>query len=106
MDRRKIKKPKEKRAVIFGMNPSEALQALETLARALEVEVRTEKGEFQSGLCHVHGKNVLFLRRDDTTDKKIDVLARELATFNLDQLYIVPAIRQLLEQSKLQNQSI
>jgi len=79
------------------MKETEIVEALETVARSLDVEVRYEKGDFAGGLCKVGAKNMIVLHRDDPANKKINVLARELREFDLDRIYLVPALRELID---------
>ena len=48
-----------KAKVFVDMKEAEILQALETLAKALDLQVRYEKGDFHGGHCrlnHRHGR--------------------------------------------------
>ncbi len=80
------------------MSEEETLFALETLAKTLDVEVRYEKGDFSGGLCRIDDKAILLLQKADPLYRKISILARELGTCNLDSIYIVPALRTLIEE--------
>ncbi len=82
----------------MGMQENEIVEALETVARALDVEVRYEKGDFAGGLCKVGNKNMILLHREDPANKKINVMARELSEFDLDQIYLLPALRDLIDK--------
>ena len=87
-------------SITTKMPKSEMLQALETLALTLGVEVRSEKGDFKGGLCRVAEKNLILLKKDDPIDQKIHILANELSQFNLENIYVIPALRQLINQVK------
>ena len=79
-----------------NMSDEEVLLALETLAQALQIQVRYEKGDFIGGLCRFGEQQTLLLQKNDPILKKIHILARELGAFDLDQLYVVPALRDLI----------
>lgn len=83
--------------ITLDMSEEEVLLALETLAKALEIEIRYEKGDFLGGLCRVEGQNLLLVQKNETCNRKIQLLARELGTFNLDNVYVLPALRELIE---------
>ncbi|HNW59967.1 MAG TPA: hypothetical protein PKI62_09860 [bacterium] len=80
------------------MSEEETLFALETLAKTLDVEVRYEKGDFIGGLCRIDDKTILLLQKTDPLYRKISILARELGTCKLDTIFIVPALRTLIEE--------
>jgi len=79
-----------------NMSDEEVLLALETLAQALQIQVRYEKGDFNGGLCRFGDQQALLLQRGDPIPRKIHILARELGAFDLDQLYVLPALRDLI----------
>ena len=84
------------------MKPEHILQELIELAEKLEVEV-SEKNlriagiNVKSGLCRVRGRQVFILDKHMSLSKKIDALAGTLATMAHDNLYLLPAIRELIE---------
>ena len=72
------------------------------LAHRLEIKVRRERlGDenepVQSGLAWVDYKPVLFLDSRLSATEAVDILVRELAGFPLEDLYIKPGIRALLD---------
>jgi len=101
MARRKTKaKRPRKPALIPGMADSEVLGALETLAAALDIDVRYENGDFRGGLCSVDQKHQIILKKSESDEHKIDVLLRELSAFDIENIYIIPALRDLLTRGK------
>lgn len=98
MGRRKAKTRRaDQLPLINGMTEDEVLQALESLARQLDIEVRYEKGDFEGGYCAFRNQHLIFMQKNEPIDKKIQVLVRELHRFDLEQIYVLPAIRELLE---------
>lgn len=78
------------------------LDQLEALAQRLGVAVRYEtlSGEETAGaggLCRVKGKPVVIIHARAPISVKIRILAESLKRFPLDELYIKPALRKLLE---------
>jgi hypothetical protein len=49
------------------------------------------------GLCRVEGKYVLLLNSKVTVKEKIQVMIKALQQFDLSDIYVKPAIRELLE---------
>ena len=74
------------------------LSQLQHLAEQLGAEVREEKGDFIGGWCTVDGDDYVFLNRKHDTAQKISVLARSIAEQNLEGIFILPAIREILEK--------
>ena len=84
------------------MNEEIMLNQLEELADKLEILVRDENINIEEssstgGLCRVEGKYVLILNSKATVKEKIQVMIKALQQFNLSDIYIKPAIRELLE---------
>ena len=78
------------------------LGQLEELAHVLEIEVRYEpiRGEgsfYTGGLCRVKGENILIVHSEANIRDKIETLVRAVKTFDLSEIYIRPALRELLE---------
>jgi hypothetical protein len=77
------------------------LNQLEELADNLGIEIRYETlkrdvGLQRGGLCRLRGEYLLFIDSKATTKEKIDGLARTLARFELDKVYIKPGLRDFL----------
>ena len=50
------------------------------------------------GLCVAHGQRRFILERDLDTDARIAVFAREFARLELDEFYLLPRVRELIER--------
>ncbi len=79
------------------MKPQNILQSFETLIHNLSIDLRYEKGDFTGGLCKVGNKEVLIVNNKLPIEGKINVMARELNRLNLEQIYIRPALRNIIE---------
>jgi len=84
------------------MDDHAALSQLEGLANTLGVQIRYEKiieDELSSagGLCRVKGEWVIIVNSRATINEKIQTLAKSLKNFDLNNIYIRPALRELLE---------
>ena len=78
------------------------LHELLELAYRLEIKVRRERlGDedvpVQSGLAWVDHQPVLFLDSRLSAPEAVDILVREISDFPLEDLYIKPGIRALLD---------
>lgn len=78
------------------------LLQLEELADRLGILVRDENINIDDvsssgGLCIVEGKYILILNSKTSVQEKIQVAVKALQQFDLSDIYVKPAIRELLE---------
>lgn len=81
------------------MTRDQMLQELLELAERIDIEIRQEKmGTVAGGLCRIHDGQVILLNKHLSTASKIELLASELSleSDRLEELYILPEIRELL----------
>lgn len=83
------------------MNDATLLTELERLAQACGVELRYERLQGrQGGLCRIYDRQVLFLDAGDSVRAKITHLAAALAPFDLDEVFVLPSVRALIERAR------
>ncbi len=80
-----------------------ALDQLEALAWSLGVEVRYERipqddVAIAGGLCRLKGKSVIVIDARASAKERIRTLVQALKPFDLTDVYIRPALRELLEK--------
>ena len=85
------------------MKPEQIYQELKDLAEKLDITVseqnlRTAGIKVISGLCKVKGKNLFIMDKHKSLHKKIELLATQLAQLPHEDIYIVPAVREMLER--------
>jgi ABC-type enterochelin transport system substrate-binding protein len=90
------------------MKPDQIYQELKDLAEKLEITVseqnfRNTGIKVKSGLCRVKGKNMFIMDKHKSIHKKIDALASQLTEFPHEELYVMPAIREILEKKGTQD---
>jgi predicted transcriptional regulator len=78
------------------------LNQLEVLAEKLGIVVRdeninVEESSSTGGLCRIEGKYVVILNSRETVKEKNQVMIKALRQFDLSDIYLKPAIRELLE---------
>ena len=83
------------------MKPEQIYQALQDLAEKLAVTVseqnlRTAGIKVKSGLCTVKGKDMFIMDKHQSVHKKIRILAAQLAQMPHEDVYVMPAVRDLL----------
>lgn len=87
------------------MKPEQLYQELKDLAEKLEINVseqnlRIAGIKVKSGLCKVRGKNIFIMDKHKSLSKRIKILASHLAQIPHENVFIVPAVRELLEKRK------
>ncbi|MEJ2428139.1 MAG: hypothetical protein P8075_04350 [Deltaproteobacteria bacterium] len=80
------------------MRSSRLLGELEALAEKLGVEVVYERlPRCRSGLCRLNNQYLLFVDRALPEDAQVDVFVAALSRFPLDDLQLLPYVRQIFE---------
>ncbi len=82
---------------------SRRLEDLHTAANKLNIEIvfsDLADPEFpaRSGLCRIHGRDVIFLERALPAERQIEVLLDCLKQFDLDSIFLAAWIRERLER--------
>ena len=83
------------------MKPEELYENLKQLAERLEIKVSEENLKrsgikVKSGFCTVRGNKLFIIDKRLKAHKKVDVLAEFLSSMPHEEIYIVPAVRDLL----------
>ena len=91
--------------VSLSTNEDTIIGYLEELAESFGVQIRYEiinqdedRSFVAGGLCLLKGKYVLIINPKATTKDKIRILAMAVKHFDLDQIYVRPILRQLLDR--------
>ena len=87
------------------MQPEETYQHLENLARKLGISVRYDDlydsdVSVTSGLCKVGGRHLYIMDRSKSLSEKTRLLSQCLCRMDLDDVYLLPAIRDLLNAAR------
>jgi len=80
------------------MDDAIILQELEGLAADLAIEIRYDTLEGRGGLCKYGGKAFLIVNRSLSVQERIHLLSRALSRFPLDDVFLRPQVRELLER--------
>ena len=73
------------------------LSDLEALCSNLDIELRYEKGDFEGGFCKIKNDRLIIINKTFSDQQKIRLLARELGTLDLESIFIVPALREIID---------
>jgi hypothetical protein len=87
------------------MQSNQVLEYLEDLAERLGVEIVYQKlGEddfsVKGGLCKINGTFKIFIDRSKSLEDQITIVARGLSSFNTEEVYLFPYIRDILEKAR------
>ena len=87
------------------MKSDQIYQALCDLAEKLEIDVseqnfRTSGIRVNSGLCQIKGKIVYIMDKHKSINRKVQLLAAELARHPHENIYVIPLVRDLLTKYK------
>lgn len=94
------KKSTRSKQVIPGLANQLVMTWLREIAAQLKVDVRLEKGDFQSAGCRVDEQNIIFLKKTDSEAAQVETLLSEIAALNFEALEIQPALRDRLMHIK------
>lgn len=87
------------------MNSDQLYEHLENLAEQLGISIRYEdlsghEAKATSGLCKVKGRLYYIMDRSKPLPEKIRLLKECLRQTNLEGVYLLPAVRQLLQEGQ------
>jgi hypothetical protein len=87
------------------MKPEQLYRELKDLAEKLGIVVSEQNFRptgirVRSGYCKVQGKDHCIIDKHLRLNQKIEFLAECLNTLPMDSIYIVPAVRELLDRGK------
>ena len=75
----------------------------EELGQRLGLKILKGKGDFSGGTCTVNNKTVIVINKMKPMEQRLKTLATSFLEFNLDEIYMVPALRAYIEESRLLN---
>ncbi len=82
------------------MNDDDLLFNLEELVVKSTICLRYEMGDFKGGLYRYNQKEQFLINKDLSVKQKINILAFELKKkLDFDDLYLVPALREVIENA-------
>ena len=89
---------------VLNMSPESIYDNLKEIAGKLEIEVVEHRlvatgVKAKSGLCKVKEKKIFIMDKNLPTKNKIAILGDCLSKFSLDEIYIAPAVRKILDNN-------
>ncbi len=95
-----------------GLGEDFLLQQLENIAGQLGITIRyeslaDEEISVRSGSCKLLGRDLIIIDADLNSRLRASVLARELSAYNLEEMYILPGVREFITlQSSLREKNL
>ena len=87
------------------MDENIIIEQLEELVKGFGIQIRSEAikqdedlVKVVGGLCLLRGEYILIINSKATTMERINTLATALKHFDLDQIYLRPVLRELLDK--------
>ena len=74
------------------------LEELKGLATQIGAKVRFERGDFKGGYCIIKKDKLIVINKLSNLQRKVYVLASALRELGLDEIYVQPRIRELIEE--------
>jgi len=76
----------------------EIIQDLKSVASQLGASVRFEKGDFKGGYCLLKESKVIVINKNANLQRKAMILSVALKELGVDEIYLNPKIRELIEE--------
>jgi hypothetical protein len=77
---------------------TELYEQLMEVARNHFERVEEESGDFRGGICRVRNESYLLLNRQAKLERRLRIVATALSSLNLDQQYLLPAVREAIDR--------
>lgn len=80
-----------------------AAKLVQFLTEALEKQgykFRNEKGNFRGGSCVFEAEKLVIMNKRYGDEERAEILARALSRMDLESLYLLPEVREYVEQFK------
>ena len=79
------------------MKNDKLFSEFENLAEKLGLKILKGKGDFIGGTCTVNNETVIVVNKQKPMEQRLKTLAESLLEFNLEEIFIVPAVRDYIE---------
>ena len=72
-------------------------QEFEQIAEELNIRILQEKGNFNGGYCLLEEQRIIVINKVKPLEQRIRALAQAFSKFDTSQIYLKPAIREMIE---------
>jgi len=76
----------------------DVIEELKALASQLGATVRFEKGDFKGGYCLLKDSKVIVINKLANTQRKAIILSEALKDLGVENIYLTPKIREIINQ--------
>ena len=83
------------------MNKNKIYNEFEQLSEKLGVKILKGKGDFEGVSCVIHNEKVIVINKMKPLEQRLNILAKSFMEYNLDDIYLVPALRSFIERHQL-----
>ena len=83
--------------------PEKLITLFEELADKLNIKLLQDKGDFTGGSCLVEDENFIVVNKRKAVEQRFKFLAQEFSKKDRSDIYIVPVLREFIEQSQSQS---
>jgi hypothetical protein len=82
------------------INPEtkQLLAELEEVVQRLGYKLRYEKGNFEGGYCLLKESRLFVINSRNEAEKRVGIIARNLKEIGIDDIFVKPQIREVIEQ--------
>ena len=80
------------------MNKKKLYVEFELLAEKLNLKIIKDRGNFVGGICMIKDEKVIVVNKMRPLEQRLKVLASSFLSYDLDDIYMVPALRAYIEQ--------
>lgn len=81
-----------------SINTEKLYNLLENFCEEVSINLVFEEGDFRTGFCKVNGQSYIFINKNITKELKVNNIIKALKEADLSNIFIKPAIRELLEE--------
>ena len=85
------------------MNKDKLYNEFEYLAVKLGMRIIKGKGDFKGGACILKDEKIIVVNKRKPMEQKLKILASCFNKIDLEGVYIIPALRKLIEESNTQD---
>ena len=83
------------------MKPNQLMEHFEILAEKLGLRIIQGKGDFNGGRCIIRQDKVIVLNKMKPIEQRLHILAQEFSIMNLEGIFVVPVLREYINQHSL-----
>ena len=83
------------------MKKKELLEEFHLLAEKLDIKIMKGKGDFSGGSCTVNNEKIIVINNSKPIEHRVNTLAGCLKEYNLDALYMIPALREYIDSVQM-----